>query len=62
MGREPMGTQPTAADSAITPDPRWRAVGDRDASADGQFVYSVKTTGVYCRPAMKPPNGVTRPT
>lgn len=23
----------------------------RDASADGQFFYSVKTTGVYCRPS-----------
>lgn len=29
----------------------WDAVRHRDASADGCFVYSVKTTGVYCRPS-----------
>src|SRR5512132_1507226 len=32
-------------------DQRWTAVVARDASADGTFVYSVKTTGVYCRPS-----------
>ena len=32
-------------------DPRWNAVLARDPSADGQFVYAVKTTGVYCRPS-----------
>ena len=32
-------------------DPRWAAVQARDAQADGQFVYSVRTTGVYCRPS-----------
>lgn len=32
------------------PDPRWAAVVARDASADGTFFFSVKTTGVYCRP------------
>ncbi len=30
---------------------RWAAVRARDASADGTFFYSVKTTGVYCRPS-----------
>ena len=30
-------------------DPRWAAVLARDATADNQFVYAVKTTGVYCR-------------
>ena len=29
----------------------WRAVERRDREADGTFVYSVRTTGVYCRPA-----------
>ena len=29
---------------------RWQAVQSRDAAADGAFVYSVRTTGVYCRP------------
>jgi AraC family transcriptional regulator of adaptative response/methylated-DNA-[protein]-cysteine methyltransferase len=32
-------------------DPRWAAVLSRDPAFDGQFVYSVKTTGVYCRPS-----------
>jgi len=30
---------------------RWAAVQQRDAAADGQFYYSVRTTGVYCRPS-----------
>ena len=29
---------------------RWSAVLAKDTSADGAFVYSVRTTGVYCRP------------
>jgi AraC family transcriptional regulator of adaptative response/methylated-DNA-[protein]-cysteine methyltransferase len=37
--------------SAVQNDPRWIAVLSRDASADGQFVYGVRTTGVYCRPS-----------
>jgi AraC family transcriptional regulator of adaptative response/methylated-DNA-[protein]-cysteine methyltransferase len=32
-------------------DPRWAAVAARDRAADGTFYYSVKTTGVYCRPS-----------
>ncbi|MFN7143925.1 MAG: bifunctional DNA-binding transcriptional regulator/O6-methylguanine-DNA methyltransferase Ada [Myxococcota bacterium] len=32
-------------------EPRWAAVVARDRSADGQFFYSVETTGVYCRPS-----------
>ena len=32
-------------------DPRWAAVVARDAHADGTFFYSVRTTGVYCRPS-----------
>lgn len=32
-------------------DPRWAAVVARDRSADGSFYYSVRTTGVYCRPS-----------
>jgi len=32
-------------------DPRWDAVVARDASRDGQFVFAVSTTGVYCRPS-----------
>ncbi|TMJ99821.1 MAG: bifunctional DNA-binding transcriptional regulator/O6-methylguanine-DNA methyltransferase Ada [Alphaproteobacteria bacterium] len=29
----------------------WSAVERRDRAADGTFVYSVRTTGVYCRPS-----------
>ena len=37
--------------SATVNDPRWASLIGRDASADGKFYYSVKTTGVYCRPS-----------
>jgi AraC family transcriptional regulator of adaptative response/methylated-DNA-[protein]-cysteine methyltransferase len=30
---------------------RWSAVLARDASHDGEFVFAVSTTGVYCRPS-----------
>jgi AraC family transcriptional regulator of adaptative response/methylated-DNA-[protein]-cysteine methyltransferase len=30
---------------------RWDAVRRRDHAADGTFFYSVRTTGVYCRPS-----------
>jgi AraC family transcriptional regulator, regulatory protein of adaptative response / methylated-DNA-[protein]-cysteine methyltransferase len=39
-------TKPTFADD----DSRWQAVVRRDPAADGEFVYSVRTTGIYCRP------------
>ncbi len=32
-------------------DPRWAAVVARDRAFDGNFYYSVETTGVYCRPS-----------
>ncbi|WP_234421641.1 bifunctional DNA-binding transcriptional regulator/O6-methylguanine-DNA methyltransferase Ada [Parazoarcus communis] len=32
-------------------DPRWAAVLSRDSGADGRFVYSVSTTGIFCRPS-----------
>ena len=43
-------------------DPRWEFLIARDPTADGKFYYSVKTTGVYCRPScaariVKPENG-----
>lgn len=37
--------------AATRDDPRWAAVIARDRTADGAFVYSVSTTGVYCRPS-----------
>lgn len=32
-------------------DLRWVAVVARDRAADARFVYSVATTGVFCRPS-----------
>ncbi len=32
-------------------DARWTAVLRRDGAADGSFVYSVRTTGVFCQPS-----------
>ena len=47
-----MTTARTAAQAAATlADPRWAAIVARDAAADGRFVYSVRSTGVYCRPS-----------
>src|SRR4029453_17691600 len=37
--------------SLFDDDARWKAVKRRDHAADGAFVYSVRTTGVYCRPS-----------
>jgi AraC family transcriptional regulator of adaptative response/methylated-DNA-[protein]-cysteine methyltransferase len=43
--------------NATIRDPRWLSIVNRDPATDGQFYYSVKTTGVYCRPscAARPP-------
>ena len=32
-------------------DERWQAVVSRDHGRDGQFVFAVSTTGIYCRPS-----------
>src|SRR3979411_3341141 len=39
-------TMPLPRDEA-----RWDAMQRRDCAADGTFYYSVRTTGVYCRPS-----------
>ena len=41
----------SALAAATGRDPRWPAVLARSAEADGSFYYSVRTTGVYCRPS-----------
>jgi AraC family transcriptional regulator of adaptative response/methylated-DNA-[protein]-cysteine methyltransferase len=35
----------------LNDDARWEALRRRDRAADGAFYYSVRTTGVYCRPS-----------
>jgi hypothetical protein len=37
--------------SGADDDARWEAVKRRDRAVDGSFFYSVKTTGVFCRPS-----------
>ena len=44
-------TRLEALAAATVADPRWAAVQARDKASDGCFVYSVRTTGVYCRPS-----------
>src|SRR5581483_1936500 len=44
---------------SVEDDPRWAQVLARDPSADGTFVYAVKTTGVYCQPSS--PSRLPRP-
>ncbi|KAF1839996.1 uncharacterized protein K460DRAFT_399620 [Cucurbitaria berberidis CBS 394.84] len=34
----------------ITDAARWRALVTRDPNANGQFIYSVRSTHIYCRP------------
>jgi AraC family transcriptional regulator, regulatory protein of adaptative response / methylated-DNA-[protein]-cysteine methyltransferase len=46
-----MATKSEMRAAAVVSDPRWGAVATRDSRADGQFFYSVRTTGVYCRPS-----------
>jgi AraC family transcriptional regulator, regulatory protein of adaptative response / methylated-DNA-[protein]-cysteine methyltransferase len=49
-----MTTTITRSDSArryASEAERWGAVRRRDKNADGKFFYSVRTTGVYCRPS-----------
>ncbi|HEY6413892.1 MAG TPA: bifunctional DNA-binding transcriptional regulator/O6-methylguanine-DNA methyltransferase Ada [Edaphobacter sp.] len=38
------------ADATLN-DPRWISIVARDPTADRRFYYSVKSTGVYCRPS-----------
>jgi AraC family transcriptional regulator, regulatory protein of adaptative response / methylated-DNA-[protein]-cysteine methyltransferase len=35
----------------MTDDARWQAVVAKDRNADGKFFFSVRTTGIYCRPS-----------
>ena len=47
-----MKTSPTNGQAgAASDEERWRAVVQKDRHADGKFFYSVRTTGVYCRPS-----------
>src|SRR5207249_362361 len=41
----------TATGRFLTEDDKWSAVVQRDHTADDVFYYSVRSTGVYCRPS-----------
>jgi AraC family transcriptional regulator of adaptative response/methylated-DNA-[protein]-cysteine methyltransferase len=38
-------------ETLLTDDDRWAACQRRDRTADGVFVFAVRTSGVYCRPS-----------
>lgn len=38
-------------DTTLLDEQRWQAVLARNAQADGQFVFAVLTTGIFCRPS-----------
>lgn len=39
------------SENATQLDPRWQSIMTRDRTADGHFVYGVKTTGIFCLPS-----------
>ncbi len=41
----------TTAPPPFDPEQAWRQVQARDSAGDGQFVYAVETTGIFCRPS-----------
>jgi AraC family transcriptional regulator of adaptative response/methylated-DNA-[protein]-cysteine methyltransferase len=63
LAEEPLNEMPVAHSSSTTPRDaklkdvrtndarRWTAVVARDPGQDGEFVFAVATTGVYCRPS-----------
>src|SRR5471030_397102 len=46
-----MKTDRACDDKATRQDPRWQSVLTRNKTADGSFVYGVKTTGIFCSPS-----------
>lgn len=47
---QPAADDPSEAFDSAENAERWQVVLARNAAHDGQFVYAVSTTGVYCRP------------
>lgn len=48
--RQTNSSAPPSASSVFS-GRQWQQVLARDAAADGQFVFAVKSTGIYCRPS-----------
>ncbi len=52
LAEEFVGEMPVAqSNSKLSDDHCWDAVVARDPARDGEFVFAVSTTGVYCRPS-----------
>jgi AraC family transcriptional regulator, regulatory protein of adaptative response / methylated-DNA-[protein]-cysteine methyltransferase len=52
FGTEKLGAGSSGMKSQLSGnDARWRAVMQRDRTADGQFVFAVRTTNIYCKPS-----------
>ena len=43
--------KPKQLELVETADAWWQAVERRDAKRDGEFVYAVTSTGIFCRPS-----------
>ncbi|EPK0733135.1 bifunctional DNA-binding transcriptional regulator/O6-methylguanine-DNA methyltransferase Ada [Escherichia coli] len=39
--------------TCLTDDQRWQSVLARDPNTDGEFVFAVRTTGIFCRPSCR---------
>jgi AraC family transcriptional regulator, regulatory protein of adaptative response / methylated-DNA-[protein]-cysteine methyltransferase len=48
---EEVQTMPVSMLANAQDESRWNAVLNRDSAHDGQFVFAVSSTGVYCRPS-----------
>ena len=52
LAEELVGEMPVAqSNSKLSENNCWDAVVARDPARDGEFVFAVSTTGVYCRPS-----------
>lgn len=50
-GEDGLRLDGSQADDSGADERRWQAVRQRDRALDGQFVYAVRSTGIYCRPS-----------
>jgi AraC family transcriptional regulator of adaptative response/methylated-DNA-[protein]-cysteine methyltransferase len=48
-----MKITPLHATEHLADEQCWQAVCERDAHYDGQFVFAVRTTGIFCRPSCR---------
>jgi AraC family transcriptional regulator of adaptative response/methylated-DNA-[protein]-cysteine methyltransferase len=55
MNTLPKTKRKTSAPAYATDRARWNAVLQRDRRANGHFLYSVRTTGIYCVPSCAAP-------